>query len=136
MRNVSAKSAVGLSVLGFAGDEIQRLALRGRYRRWLSPSVALDGTAGVTVAGGGDADEIVFPGFIASAGVQFHGLIGVALEMEHVHYRYWVYPQIEPYERSDLAWRARGQLGGVPGVAGTVLLLVFGVLVAASWGGG
>ena len=111
MRNLSAKNAVGFSVLGFAGDEIQRLAVRGRYRRWLSPSVGLDGTAGVTIAGGGDADEIVFPGFIASAGLQFDGMIGVELEMEHVHYRYWVYPQTEPYNQSDIQWRARGQLG-------------------------
>jgi hypothetical protein len=131
MRNLSAKNAVGFSVLGFAGDEIQRLAVRGRYRRWLSPSVGLDGTAGVTVAGGGDADEIVFPGFIASAGLQFDGMFGVALEMEQVHYRYWVYPQVEPYNQSDVQWRVRGQLGGVPGVAGTVLLVAFGILVAA-----
>ena len=57
----------------------------------------------------------------------------MALEAEHIHYRYYIYPQIEPYNKSNVQWRVRGQLGSVPGVAGTVLLLAFGILVAASW---
>jgi hypothetical protein len=130
MRNLTTRNAVGLGVIGMTGDQVTKLAVRGRYRRWLSSSVGLDGTLGLTVAGGDDwGNSPVFPGGIASVGLQTDGLFGVTLEAEHVRL------QTGSDTRSETQARLRGQLGSGPGVLASLLLVVLGIAGAVSNGG-
>lgn len=50
MRNVGPRDAVGAAVLVGADANGERLALKGRYRRWLAPRAAVDAAAGVLYA--------------------------------------------------------------------------------------
>jgi hypothetical protein len=127
MRNLTTKDAVGLGVIGMTGDQVSRLAVRGRYRRWLTSGLGLDGTLGLTVAGGGYG--AIFPGGIASVGLQMEGIFGVTLEAEQARF------QTGSDTHSDTLVRVRGQLGSWAGVVGTVFLVGLGIVYAASASG-
>lgn len=139
MRNLTTKDAVGFGVIGMATSEANKLAVRARYRRWLSRTVGLDAAAGLTVAGGDEqGSSPVFPGVIGSLGVQVGGVVGVTLEAEQARYQsftynYYLGTSTGPESRSDTQVRVRGQLGSGFGVAGTVFLLIVGIAIAASW---
>ncbi len=128
MRNLSPKNAIGGSFVGVSGQSTERLGFRGRYRRWLSGSVGLDGTAGLMFAWSGTG-SVKFPWFIASIGVQVSGMIGVTLEVEQPRYQY-----VDPGSagefpiQSDTQWRVGGRLASLPLV---LAALVYGILLAA-----
>ncbi len=131
MRNLSTKNAIGLGIIGMAGDQVSKLAVRGRYRRWLSHSVGLDGALGLTVAAGEEYGYYaILPGIIGSVGVQAGGLVGVTLEAEQTRYR------DGSESPSEGQVRLRGELGTGLGVAGTVVLVILGIAVVASGGVG
>lgn len=129
MRNLTTKNAVGLGVIGMTGDQVSRLAVRGRYRRWLSSAVGLDGALGLTVAGGDEyGNGPLFPGAIASVGLQLEGTIGVTLEMEQTRF------SNPSNSHPDVQTRLRGELGSGLGVLGTGVLVVLGILFLTSNG--
>ena len=127
MRNLTTKNALGFGVIGMMGDQVSKLAVRGRYRRWLTSGLGLDGALGLTVAGGDEyGSGPIFPGGIASVGLQLEGTIGVTLEVEQTRFSNPsnTYP--------DVQTRIRGELGSGFGVLGTGALLVLGILFLTS----
>jgi hypothetical protein len=113
MRNLSPENAVGVSVFGMTDDRSERGGVRARYRRWLTPSLGADATAGMTLANSLDYNEV--PGFVGSVGVQAGGLVGATLEAEQI--------RSSGGAGSVWDWRLGGRLGSGAGVVGTVLLI-------------
>ncbi len=128
MRNLSAKNAVGFSAVGIGTSGSQRFGVRARYRRWISHSLGLDGTAGLVVVGNGnDAHDFEFPAPIASLGLQAGGLFGVTLEMEQVRYHALLPGNPEGPSASEVDWRVGGHLGSAVGAAATFGLALFAI---------
>jgi hypothetical protein len=139
MRNVSSRDAVGAAVLAGADANGERIALKGRYRRWMRGNSAADAGAGVMLAR--RAEPYADPRTPGNLHVPVAGLTGdVALGLTD-----WVGVSV----RGDLLVDRDGEpasavyggvkLGTRPGIAATVLPLVLGVaayLVFAGSGGG
>jgi hypothetical protein len=126
MRNLSPENAVGVSVFGLTDERSERGGVRARYRRWLSPWLGADATAGITLAhGGGNSYYVEAPGFVGSVGVQAGGLLGATLEAEQIRF--------SGIGGSVWDWRIGGRLGSGAGVVGTVLLLGALAVFAATY---
>jgi len=116
MRNLSPENAVGVSVFGLSDERSGRGGVRARYRRWLTPAVGADATAGIALANSGeDAYYSQAPRFVGSVGVQAGGLVGATLEAEQI--------RSSGGAGSVWDWRIGGRLGSGAGVAGTILLI-------------
>lgn len=139
MRNVSSRDAVGAAVLAGADANGERIALKGRYRRWMRGNSAMDVGAGLMFAR--RAEPYADPQTPGNLHVPVAGITGdVALGLTD-----WVGVSV----RGDLLVDQDGEpanavyggvkLGTRPGVVATVLPLVLGVaayLVFAGSGGG
>lgn len=116
MVNRDARSAVGGTVLlGTDGEGEERVGVKGRYRRWLSPRTALDLSGGVLR--GAVPDPPFEPhvggfGVTADAGYQVADLVAVSARVDVLHAGGRTYPTLY----------AGGRLGSYPAVAGTVVL--------------
>jgi hypothetical protein len=139
MRNVSSRDAVGAAVLAGADANGERIALKGRYRRWMRGNSAMDVGAGVMFARAAQPYED--PQAEGNLHVPVAGLTGdVAVGLTD-----WVGVSV----RGDLLVDKDGEsanavyggvkLGTRPGLVATALPLVLGVvayLVFAGSGGG
>lgn len=139
MRNVSSRDAVGAAVLAGADANGERIAVKGRYRRWMSPGSAMDVGAGLMFAR--RAEPYPDPDTPGNLHVPVTGLTAdVALGLTD-----WAGVSV----RGDLlvdedGERATAVYGGVklgtrPALVATVLPLVLGAigfLVFAGSGGG
>jgi len=114
MRNLSPENAVGVSVFGLSDERSGRGGVRARYRRWLTPVVGADATAGIALADS-DAYYSQAPRFVGSVGVQAGGLLGATLEAEQIG--------SSGGAGSVWDWRIGGRLGSGAGVVGTILLI-------------
>ncbi|MGH7680560.1 MAG: hypothetical protein ACRENN_01070 [Candidatus Eiseniibacteriota bacterium] len=133
MRNISRKSAVGASLSEISTEESSRLAIRGRYRYWLSPSVGLEGTVGPTI-GVNDGYEGNNVGVVASVGVQALGWAGLRLEAERIRrntYDYY-YPYYAASANDVTQWRVVGDLGSGAGVVALCALTLLVIAAASS----
>ena len=83
--------------------------LTPRYRRWLAPSVALDLSAGVLVAG---SDDFRFPGWVGQVAVLGGDYIGAALQVETFRH----------FGRRDVGVYGGLKFGSVPGVIASFVL--------------
>ena len=116
MRNVGARSAVG-GALYVRIDGGTAYGVKPRFRRWLSPVVALDVAPGIIIlaAAGNSA------GFAGHVGLSVGDLVGVTLQAETVP------PDFDGGKR--VKWSGGGRLGAVPGtiagIAGVALVGVF-----------
>jgi hypothetical protein len=126
MRNLSPKNAVGFSLYGSTDERAERGGIRARYRRWVSPHLGVDATAGMMLEKSGDYSQfLTTPGIIASVGIQAAGLAGVTLETEQIRF--------SGVDGSDWDWRIGGHLGAGAGVTGAVLLLAGVVAFVTSY---
>lgn len=139
MRNVSSRDAVGAALLAGGDANGERIAVKGRYRRWMPGNAAMDMGAGVMFARAAQAYED--PQAEGNLHVPVAGLTGdVALGLTD-----WVGVSV----RGDLLVDKDGEpanavyggvkLGTRPGIVATVLPLVLGVvayLVFAGSGAG
>ena len=114
VRNLSRENAVGVSVFGLSDERSGRGGVRARYRRWLTPAVGADATAGIALANS-DAYYSQAPRFVGSVGVQAGGLVGATLEAEQT--------PSSGGAGSVWDWRIGGRLGSGAGVVGTILLI-------------
>jgi len=79
MQNQNERSAFGATIVVGGDDLGSRYGITPRYRRWLSPSLALDLSAGVLVAG---TDDFRFPGWVGQVAVLGGDYVGAALQVE------------------------------------------------------
>jgi hypothetical protein len=113
MRNVGPRSAVG-GALYLRVDGGSAYGVKPRFRRWLSPVVALDVAPGfIILAGDGNS-----PGFAGHVGLSFRDWLALTLQAETV-------PPDFPAGRR-IKWSGGGRLGGglgaITGIAGLALL--------------
>lgn len=120
MRNVSARDAVGATLMAGADANGERLALKARYRRWRGPGSAVDVAAGVLHARRAepypDPDQ---PGNLHVAALGLTGDLSVGLTE-------WASASVRGDLLFDADRTSTGLYGGVklgtrPGLAATAL---------------
>jgi hypothetical protein len=118
MRNLGTHSAVG-GTLYLRVDGGTAYGVKPRFRRWLSPVVALDVSPGVIILAG--ARNSV--GFAGHAGVSLGDLLAFTLQAETVP------PGFDAGKRIRLSGGARlgAGPGAITGIAGLALLAVYAV---------
>lgn len=132
MKNVGARDAVGAAVLVGVDANGERLALKGRYRRWLSPRSAVDVAAGPLYARRARAE----PDIVGNVHVPGAGLTAdVSLGLTD-----WVGVSVRGDLLFDEDQRSSALYGGVklgtrPALAATAAPLLFGVALALLVGG-
>src|SRR5256885_15361147 len=102
------RSAFGARRVGEGDDVGARCGITPRYRRWLAPSVALDLSAGVLVAG---SDDFRFPGWVGQVAVLGGDYIGAALQVET--FRHFGRRDVGVYGGPQFGSLARGVAGFV-----------------------
>ena len=109
MQNQNERSAFGATIVVEGDDLGSRYGITPRYRRWLAPSVALDLSAGVLVAG---SDDFRFPGWVGQVAVLGGDYIGAALQVETFRH----------FGRRDVGVYGGLKFGSVPGVIASFVL--------------
>jgi hypothetical protein len=136
MRNVSPRDAVGAAVLAGGDANGERIALKGRYRRWMSRSEALDVGAGLMFARRAEPyADAATPGNLHVPVMGFTGDVAWGLTD-------WAGVSV----RGDLLYDTNGKpatamygglkLGTRPALVATALPLVLGVVGLLVSGGG
>ena len=82
--NVGSSSAVGGGVYLGGDDDGWRLGIRPRYRHWIGDAWAIDGAAGVLLAGELDLFGGSWPGLTAQLGVGWRDLVALTTQLEIV----------------------------------------------------
>ncbi|HST61872.1 MAG TPA: hypothetical protein VLK84_24440 [Longimicrobium sp.] len=132
MRNVGPRDAVGAAVLLGADANGERLALKGRYRRWLGPGAAVDAAAGVLYARRAAAyPDVAGNVHVPGAGVTADVSLGLTD---------WAGVSVRGDLLFDEDQRSSAVYGGLklgtrPAAAATVAPLLFGVALAVLMGG-
>jgi hypothetical protein len=132
MRNVGPRDAVGAAVLLGVDANGERLAFKGRYRRWLTPRAAVDAAAGVLYARRAApypdvAGNVHVPGAGVTADVSL-GLTdwaGVSIRGDLL---------FDEDQRSSAVYGGL-KLGTRPAAAATAAPLLFAVVLGALLGG-
>ncbi len=109
MQNRNERTAFGATIVIEADDLGSRYGITPRYRRWLAPSLALDLSAGVLVAG---SDDFRFPGFVGQVAVLGGDYVGAALQVETFRH----------FGRRDVGVYGGLKFGSVPGVIASFVL--------------
>lgn len=125
MKNLNPKTAVGGTLSWGFDDDNSRVALKPRYRRWLTRRMNLDVSMGIIVWNlTGYEDEA--PGFTGKIGIGYGDWFGLITQVEMIPYRNRIvaHGQTEPenpYEGTETVWYAGLQLGSYPGTASMVV---------------
>ncbi len=111
MSNHGARNAIGATLVLGLDDVGTSYGLTPRYRRWLSPGVALDVSAGVLLRG---CDGLRVPSFVAQTGVTTGDYVGAVIQVETLRLE----------GRRHVTWSGGLKFGSAVGVvAGLVLPL-------------
>jgi hypothetical protein len=134
MKNLSTKGAVGVTGYALVNDDITRLGIRPRYRRWLSHDTSIDISPGILLSGEDAAIDYDPPGFVLGVTGNMKDLIALTLETEYSRYRdYGTAPGEVGYQtHSDWTIRGGAKLGSGIGLAGAAAFLGLLILVAAN----
>jgi hypothetical protein len=133
MRNVGPRDAVGAAVLLGVDANGERLALKGRYRRWLGPRAAVDAAAGVLYARrAAPYPDVAGNRHVPGAGVTADVSLGLTN---------WAGVSVRgdllfDEDRQSSALYGGIKLGTRPAAAATVAPLLLGVGLALLMGGG
>lgn len=140
MKNVGTRHAVGFSGYAMPSDETTRLGIRGRYRRWLSPSLSVDISPGVILGGEDGGTNYDPPGAVLGVTLNTGDLFAVMIDTELA--RSWEFASEDPpfttrVNHTDLTWRAGAKIGSGLGFVGSLVLvgLVVAILVSGAAGG-
>ena len=140
MKNVGTRHAVGFSGYAMPSDETTRLGIRGRYRRWLSPSLSVDISPGVILGGEDGGTNYDPPGAVLGVTLNTGDLFAVMIDTELA--RSWEFASEDPpfttrVNHTDLTWRAGAKIGSGLGFVGSLVLvgLVIAILVSGAAGG-
>ena len=109
MQNQNERSAFGATIVVEGDDLGSRYGITPRYRRWLAPSVALDLSAGVLIAG---TDDFRFPGWVGQVAVLGGDYVGAALQVETFRH----------LGRREVGGYGGLKFGSVPGVIASFVL--------------
>ena len=122
--NVGSRGAVGGTVLAGVNGGGTRLGIKGRYRHWLSETVALDVSPGILVAGttSSSLGSVKSPGFTGHIGVSLKDWAGLNVQYESVRFDDGL-----GTERTDASVVVGARLGSSAGVVSSILAV--GVLV-------
>jgi hypothetical protein len=124
MRNRGAKSAIGAALLLGADDDVGRIGVKGRYRRWLDPQgLALDLSAGVVRGATRKNGRAAILSGDASLNYHDFGAITARAEAARVN------------GRTTAALFGGVRLGSKPAAAATVVMAGLFALVVASFSG-
>ncbi|MGE5178564.1 MAG: hypothetical protein ACM3PF_05655 [Bacteroidota bacterium] len=85
MKNVSRRSAVGVSGFSETGADYDHQGLRLRYRRWLAGPLCAELSPGIVLNGDNSFDA---PGFIGQATINAGDLVSLVAEGEVARYSY------------------------------------------------
>jgi hypothetical protein len=134
MKNVSLKDAVGVTGYALLNDDITRLGIRPRYRRWLSHDTSIDISPGILLSGEDAAIDYDPPGFVLGVTGNLKDLVALTVETEYSRYRdYGDVPGEVGYQtQSDWTIRGGAKLGSGLGLAGAAAYLGLLILVLAS----
>jgi len=134
MKTLSPKTAVGATGYALLHDDITRLGIRPRYRRWLSRDISIDISPGILLGGEDSNADYDPPGFVFGVTGNMGDLVALTLETEYSRYR--VYNNIPPdfsyYHTSDWTIRGGAKLGSGLGLAGGAAYIGLLILVLAS----
>jgi hypothetical protein len=133
MANVGARSAVGGAALGAISGGGGRLALKLRYRRWLTPSWALDVAPGVVVAAGsgGQEADLRGPGFSGHVGLMWKDYAGLSLLYEAIPFRQATTSLTGTDAVFGVGGRLGSPVGGIVGAATFIGLVIVGAHLAS-----
>ena len=134
MRNLSRRSAIGLTVYAGRDDDGGQLGLRPRYRYWLGRQVALDLSPGILIAGGNHSSDPRFPAFVATASVNVADWCAFTMQYQRIrfHSDESSYAGTLPTKGTQTAMYAGLTVGSYLGL--TLPLGVLGLLVASLGG--
>jgi hypothetical protein len=133
MRNVGPRDAVGAAVLLGVDANGERLALKGRYRRWLGPRAAVDAAAGVLYARrAAPYPDVAGNVHVPGAGVTADVSLGLT-DWAAVSVRGDV---LFDEDRQSSALYGGVKLGTRPAAAATAAILLSAVALALLVGGG
>jgi hypothetical protein len=118
----------GALFVGVDGQAGTRIGMKGRYRRWLGPSMSIDVGAGLLfMRFDGSWDPFYVPSLTGSAAINITNSIAFDLIVEDVVYR-------DPGVRHHLTVFPGLRVGGMPGLVTTALLFALVGVVAAGGG--
>lgn len=135
MRNVRPNWAVGGTGYFSADDEGARAAIKARVRRWISPGVGLDFSAGPILKTFADL-RTHSPGFTTGIALMNEDIIGLAFNYELVPYKYYEYQPndaLKEIRRTGSGFyggvRFGSQVGAAIGVTVPVVVLIWVISV-------
>lgn len=142
MKNISPKYAVGGTFFAGADEDIWRLGIRARVRRWLKPNLSLDFAPGVILAGAQKEEN--YPGFSGHLGLNLGDWVSAVTEVDVIPIERVVSAPPPNYFKfkkdTEVAWYAGVKLGSYPGTVAVVSLgvaaAVIGIIIASSGGFG
>ncbi len=133
MKNLSLKDAVGVTGYALLNDDITRLGIRPRYRRWLSHDTSIDISPGILLSGEDAAIDYDPPGFVLGVTGNLRDLLALTVETEYSRYRdYGGGPGVDYQTQSDWTIRGGAKLGSGLGLAGAAAYLGLLIAVLAS----
>jgi hypothetical protein len=93
--------AWGAGVMVAADEDGWRWGVRPRYRRWLSPTTALDFGAGILLDGKTSYGEQHYPGFTGLVGLSYGDWLGVNIELQAIRTSTISYGEYQPAQGID-----------------------------------
>jgi len=135
MKNVGTRHAVGFSGYAMPADQTTRLGIRGRYRRWLSPSLSVDVSPGVILGGEDGGTNYDPPGAVLGVTLNSGDLFAVMIDTELA--RSWEFASEDPpfttrITHTDVTWRAGAKIGSGLGFVGSLVLVGLVIAIVAS----
>ena len=86
MKNITAKSGIGLTAHMGADDDAGQFGLRARYRLWFDRDVYLDISPGILIAGEDNHSHPKFPGFVGTAALGFGDWVALVFQYQMIRF--------------------------------------------------
>jgi hypothetical protein len=119
-RNFGSYHSVGVTGFLHVDERHDQEGLRLRLVQWLSPSLSLNLSPGIVLAGYQNNAEVLRPAFSAQGGLTLSGRIGLVVEMFTLGIREAGPGPSSIVETRGTAWHVGFKLGGEPGLVGTL----------------
>jgi hypothetical protein len=121
MKNIDEKNAIGTTVYYGFDDDASELAIKPRYRRWLTPRVNLDISAGPIIKTFNDWRYNV-PGFTGQVGLGFGDAALVITQVNVIPYDLRFEDGGAGKPDTETVWYGGAKLSSYPGTAALILV--------------
>ncbi len=120
MKNIGQKNAIGGTLYFGFDDNNSRLAIKPRYRRWLSHKTHLDISAGVIFF---NINGYIYksPGFTGNVGLGISNIGTLLIQLEITPYSGLNWDNNEPFDGHETVLYGGIKLGSYPGVTTLVI---------------